>query len=186
MTRLTLHTANTAPEAAQPLLARSQAANGYLPNLIGVLAGAPLALEAYFTLGDINARGSFSVAQREVVQITAARLNGCDFCVAGHSALAVKKAGLPPAQVVALQRGQPTGDTALDALAQFTRALIDQRGAVSDDDLAAFFAAGHSQAQALEAVLGVSLATLCNYANVLAQSPVNPQLQPFRPGVLQA
>ncbi len=185
MTRLTLHTAATAPEAAQPLLARSQTANGYLPHLIGVLAGAPLALEAYFTLGDINGRSSFSVAQREVVQITAARLNGCEFCVAGHSALAVKKAGLPAAQVVALQNGQPTGDAALDALATFTTALIAARGAVSDTALQSFLAAGYSQAQALETVLGVSLATLCNFANVLAQSPVNPQLQAFRPGVLQ-
>jgi hypothetical protein len=35
-------------------------------------------------------------------------------------------------------------------------------------------------------VLGISLATLCNFANSLAQSPVNPQLEAFRPGVLAA
>ena len=35
--------------------------------------------------------------------------------------------------------------------------------------------------QALEVVLGISLATLCNFANSLAQSPVNPQLQPYLP-----
>jgi len=30
------------------------------------------------------------------------------------------------------------------------------------------------------------VATLCNFANALADSPVNPQLETFRPGVLQA
>ena len=64
--------------------------------------------------------------------------------------------------------------------------MIASRGAVADEALGAFLAAGFTQAQALEVVLGVSLATLCNFANVLAQSPVNPQLEAFRPGVLQA
>lgn len=186
MTRLTLHTADSAPEASRARVAASIAANGYLPNLIGVLAGAPTALEAYATLGEINARGSLSVAQREVVQIVAARLNGCEFCVAGHSALALKKAGLPPAQVVALQRGEPVGVAALDALAAFAAAVIGARGAVSDGALREFIAGGYSERQALEVVLGIALATLCNYANVLAQSPVNPQLEAFRPGMLQA
>ena len=33
----------------------------------------------------------------------------------------------------------------------------------------------------LASLLGISLATLCNFANSLAQSPVNPQLQPYLP-----
>jgi len=33
----------------------------------------------------------------------------------------------------------------------------------------------------VEVVLSISLATLCNFANSLAQSPVNPQLQPYLP-----
>lgn len=184
MTRLTLHTPETAPSASRHWIDKALANNGYLPNLIGVLANAPAALEAYFTIGDINANASLDLAEREVVQITAARLNGCEFCVAGHSALALKKAGLQIPQVVALQRGESTGEPRFDALAAFVAALITRRGAVADAELRDFLAAGYGEAQALEVVLGVSLATLCNYANVLAQSPVNPQLGPFRPGVL--
>ena len=56
---------------------------------------------------------------------------------------------------------------------------MENRGQVGDDDLKAFFAAGYSQQAALEVVLGVSLATLCNYANNLAQTPINPELQAF-------
>ena len=186
MTRLTLHTLETAPADSKPLVERSQQLNGYLPNLIGILANAPLALQTYVTVGEINGRASLSFAEREVVQITAARLHGCDFCVAGHSALAVRKVGLPTAQVVALQHGRHTGDARLDAVQAFVTAVIHTRGAVSDAEFASFRAAGYSEAQALEVVLGVSLATLCNFANTLAQSPVNPQLEAFRAGVLQA
>ena len=184
MTRLTLQTAETAPDASRQYIDKAISNNGFLPNLIGVLANAPVAIETYFTVGEINSRASLGLAEREVVQITAARLHACDYCVAGHSALAIRKAGLSAAQVVALQQGQPVGDARLDALASFTAAVIARRGNVDDAELEAFLAAGFDQQQALEVVLGVALATLCNFANVLARSPINPQLQPFRAGVL--
>lgn len=186
MSRLPLQTATTAPEASRPYVDRAITNNGFLPNLIGVLANAPSAVETYFTVGEINGRSSLNLAEREVVQITAASLHGCEFCVSGHSALALKKAGLDAAAIVALQQRGRTGLPRLDALADFTRAVIVSRGAVGDGELRAFTDAGFSQAQALEVVLGISLATLCNFANNLAQSEINPQLQAFRPGVLQA
>ena len=38
----------------------------------------------------------------------------------------------------------------------------------------------------LEVILGVSLATLCNFANNLAGTDINPQLQAFAPGALES
>lgn len=181
MTRLTLHTEASAPEASRALVARAAANNGFLPNLIGVLANSPQALETYLTVAQINAKGSLTLAEREVVQITAARIHGCDFCVAGHSAAASKQAGLDADTVIGLQRGQATGDARLDALRVFAEAVIATRGHVDDAALDAFRTAGYSEPQALDVVLGVSLATLCNFANSLARSPVNPQLQPYLP-----
>jgi len=186
MTRLTLHTLESAPQASRPDVERALANNGFLPNLIGILANSPIALETYLTVSGITARGSLNLAEREVVQITAARIHGCEFCVAGHTAAALKKAKLDPAAVAALQEGRDTGHARLDAARRFAEAVIARRGAVGDDELAAFRAAGYDQAQALEVVLGVSLATLCNFANSLARSPVNPELEAYRPGMLVA
>jgi AhpD family alkylhydroperoxidase len=182
MSRLTLHTLESAPAASQPFVERAIAANGYLPNLIGVLANAPVALETYLTVAGINARASLSLAERETVQITAARIHGCDFCVAGHTAVALKKAGIATDEVRALQQGKPLQDARLDTLRRFTEAAIATRGKVAQDDYAAFIAAGFNEAQALEVLLGISLATLCNFANSLAGTPVNPELQPFLEG----
>jgi uncharacterized peroxidase-related enzyme len=183
-TRLTLHTQESAPADSRAFVDKAIAANGFLPNLIGVLANAPLALETYLTVGAINARASLTLAEREVVQITAARIHGCDFCVAGHSAVALKKAGQSAETVRALQTGAATGDARLDAVAAFAAAVIARRGAVGDDTFNAFIAAGYDQQQALEVVLGISLATLCNFANSLAGTPVNPQLAPYLPGAV--
>ncbi|MCC7252490.1 carboxymuconolactone decarboxylase family protein [Hyphomicrobium sp.] len=180
MSRLPLQTIESAPEAAKAALTTAEKNNGYLPNLLAILANAPVALETYLTVSGINARSSLTLAERETVQITAASIHGCGFCVAGHTAIAYKKAGLDEATVEALRSGQPPADPKLGAVANFAKAVIATRGAVSDDALAAFKRAGYSDQAALEVVLGVSLATLCNFANNLGKPPLNPQLEPYR------
>ncbi|CAG9193570.1 Alkylhydroperoxidase [Paraburkholderia tropica] len=180
MSRLPLHTVESAPEASRPFLERSLAANGFLPNLVASLANAPVALETYLSVGEINGRSGLTLADREAVQITAAAIHGCGFCVAGHTAVALKKAQLAAPLVDALRTGRPSGDARLDAVADFTREVIATRGAVADAARAAFTAAGFSDANALEVILGVSLATLCNFANNFAQNELNPQLAGYR------
>ncbi|WP_312511401.1 carboxymuconolactone decarboxylase family protein [Massilia sp.] len=184
MSRLTLHTVDTAPEASRPFVEKALANNGFLPNLIGVLANSPQALQTYMTVSGINAETSLTLPEREVVQITAARIHGCDFCIAGHTAIALKKAQLPVDTVRALQQGQDTGDAKLDAVRVFSEAVIATRGNVAHEAYQAFLGAGYNEQQALEVVLGVSLATLCNFANSLAGSAINPQLQPFASGAI--
>ncbi|MHA7685640.1 carboxymuconolactone decarboxylase family protein [Cupriavidus sp. PET2-C1] len=180
MSRIPLQSAETAPEASRPLVARAIANNGYLPNLIAVLSNAPAALEAYLTVSEINSRGSLTLAEREVVQLTAATTHGCGFCVAGHTAIAVKKAKLDADTVGALRAQAALPEVRLEALADFTRAVISMRGAVPQDVFDAFLAAGFTVAQTLDVVLGVSLATLCNFGNSLAQTPLNPELDAYR------
>jgi alkylhydroperoxidase family enzyme len=92
----------------------------------------------------------------------------------------LKKAQIDPPVVDALRDGTPITDTRLAAVAAFTRAVIATRGAVADDALEAFLAAGFTDANTLEVVLGVSLATLCNFANNLARNELNPELAAYR------
>lgn len=179
MNRLTLHSLDTAPEASRERLQTAIRNNGFLPNLIGVLANAPVALETYQVVGGINARTGLSPEEREVVQITAAKLNGCDFCVAGHTALARKKLAMPEDIIEALRTTRALGDERLNTLARFTIDVMTNKGDVDDATLQALFDAGYTEANALEVVLGVSLATLCNYANNLAHTPINPELQAY-------
>lgn len=180
MSRLPLRTIEDAPEEARERLVAAEKNNGYLPNLLRVLANAPVALETYLTVGGINGRASLTLAEREAVQITAAATHGCGFCVAGHTAISYKKAGLEAGVVDALRAKTTVSDARLDAVARFTEAVIATRGAVSDEALAEFKTAGYNDQQALEVVLGVSLATLCNFANNLGQPPLNPQLESYR------
>lgn len=180
MSRFIIHTDTSAPEAARAGVQTALANNGYIPNLIGLLANAPTALETYQTVSGINARSSLSLQEREVVQLTAATTHGCTFCVAGHTAIAKNKAQLPERTIEALRLSQAIADPRLNALALFTLAVIQHRGRVDDAGFKDFLAAGFTHQQALEVVLGVSLATLCNFANNLAGTPLNPELEAYR------
>ncbi len=182
MARLTVNTLETAPEKAKERVEMVQKANGFIPNLIGVLANSPQALEMYQEVGKINSRSSLSPEEIEVVQITAAAHNGCDFCVAGHTKIGTLKLKMPENVLNALRTRTTIEDNAkYQALAQFTMQLIDKRGKVSDEELAAIKAAGYSEQNILDVVLGVALATLCNYANNVAQNDINPELQAYAP-----
>lgn len=179
MSRLTIHTSESAPDAARPRVQAVLSSNGYLPNLIGVLAGAPAALQTYQEVGAINRGTSLSAAEREVVQITAAVTNGCGFCAAGHTAITRKNNLLPADVVQALRNTAALSDPKLNQLARFTVAVMENKGNVPDAVLQEFQDAGYTQQQALEVVLGVSLATLCNYTNNLAHTPINAELQAY-------
>ena len=81
------------------------------------------------------------------------------FCVAGHT-----KAGTKlqmPENVLNALRGRTAieDNEKYQALAQFTMQLIDRRGKVSDDELAAVKAVGYSDQNILDVVMGVALAT---------------------------
>jgi len=180
MPRIPLQNPESAPERARPLLAQAIKNNGYLSNLLALLANAPSALEAYLTLGTLNAKGSLTFEEREVVQLVAATTHGCAFCVAGHSAIATNKLDMVPTQLEALRNGTTLDSSRLESLASFTRAVIRHRGRVPDAELRSFHDAGFSDANALDVVLGVSLATLCNFANNLGAPPLNEQLSAFR------
>lgn len=181
MARLTVHTVDSAPEAAKSRVEAALKNNGFLPNLIGVLANSPEALAFYQEVGKLNGNTTLTAGEREVVQIIAAKRNECGFCVAGHTKLATLKKLLSDEAIQAARAVNPAAfsDAKLAALAEFTIAVMEQKGAVSDQELQAFFDAGYSQQQSVEVVLGVALATLCNYTNNLAKTEINPELIDF-------
>lgn len=180
MARVTLQTLETAPQDAQPFLQNALKNSGFIPNLLAVLANAPAALETYVTVSAINGKASLGLAEREVIQLIAATTHGCSFCVAGHTAVAQNKAKLPPEVVEALRARGELPNARYEAIAAFTRAVIATRGNVSDAEYQAFKDAGFEEGQALEVILGVSLATLCNFANSFAHTPLNPELERYR------
>jgi uncharacterized peroxidase-related enzyme len=163
----------TAPEPARAALLASKQKFGAIPKPLAHYALSPIFLRQALSGLDAFERSSFSKIEREVLAMTMGRVNGCSFCVALHRrVLASMKAS--PEIVSALVEGSPLGDARLEALRTFLLALLEARGAVAPEALAAFLNAGFSHAQALEAVLGVATYTLTTFANRLIESSEAP------------
>lgn len=176
MTQFVFHTPETAREPAAASLAAIKQRLGFVPNLYAGLAEAPAALQGYLTLAEIYGKTSLSAPEQQVVLLAISAENGCDFCVAAHSMLAQKVARLDEANLSALRQGAALPDARLNALANFARAVVRERGDVQGPALEAFLAAGFSQAQVLEVILGASLKTLSNYGNHVLGTALNPEL----------
>lgn len=172
-----VHSVETAPAAASEALSSAAKAFGFVPNLYGVMAAAPPLLEAYQTLGRLFDRTSFTTTERQIVMLATSYENGCEYCVAAHSAIAGMQQ-VPAAVVEALRTGQPIADPKLEALRRFTAAVTTTRARPSEADTIAFVAAGYTPAQALEVVLGVGMKTLSNYTNHIANTPLDAAFAP--------
>lgn len=176
MSQFKLHTAETAPEAAQPLIKKSNAAFGMLPNLHAVMAEAPTLLEGYQVLHELFQKTSFNAEELTVVWQSINVEHSCHYCVPAHSAIAASMK-VDDAIVDALVNKKPLENEKLEVLRETTLALVKNRGVLSEQALNKFFDAGYAQQQVLEIVLGISQKVMSNYTNHLADTPVD---QPFK------
>ena len=169
-------TIESAPTAAQPFLKGAQNAFGFVPNLLGTFAHAPATLEGYMGLSAAFGKTSFSPTEQQVVALTASVDNECTYCVAAHTTIGQMQK-IDAAVLSALRANQALPDAKLEALRQFTKALLNKRGWTSEADREAFFEAGYRPEQALEVVLGVAMKILSNYTNHLAEPPLDAAFQ---------
>lgn len=171
--KLNQQTIESAPEASRPLLEGAEASFGFIPNLLATFANAPAALEGYLSVAGAFGKASLSAAEQEIVTIAVSAENGCRYCVAGHTTIGQMKK-VDAAVLEALRDGSTLSDPKHEALREFALAVVRDRGWVSEQKQQAFFDAGYTPAQALEVVLGVTMKTLSNYTNHLAETPLDP------------
>jgi alkylhydroperoxidase family enzyme len=176
MSSFTLHDANSAPEAAKPLLEKSQKAFGMVPGLHAVMAEAPGLLEGYQTLHNLFLNSSFDAEEQTVVWQTINVEHACHYCVPAHTGIA-KSMKVSDDISDALRDETPLPSAKLEALRDFTLAMLRQRGELSAEQLQAFHAAGYNQRHVLEIILGLSQKVMSNYTNHIAQTPVD---EPFK------
>ncbi|MBU6529307.1 carboxymuconolactone decarboxylase family protein (plasmid) [Methylocystis sp. MJC1] len=77
-----VYNANTAPEAARAALTTIEKGFGFIPNMLGAMAGAPAVLEAYQTGGALFDKTSLNATERQIVMLTTSAENGCEYCMA--------------------------------------------------------------------------------------------------------
>lgn len=178
MSQFQIHTAETAPEESKDIMEKVNEKYGFTPNLIGELAESPAAVKAYTAVADAFSNSSLSPVEQQVVLLTTSFENKCHYCMAAHSTVA-GMVEMPEDVLRALRDGEAiASDPKLEALRQFTRRVVTERGWVEDADVQRFLDAGYSRENLLDVLAGVTQKTLSNYANHIAETPVDEQFQP--------
>src|SRR5262245_30024660 len=144
---------------------------GKVPNALKTMAQAPALLDGYLALGGALRQGVLAAIVREQIALYVAESNGCEYCLSAHS-LSGKHAGLTPQQIIAARMGE-ADDPKAQAILQLVKNLMERRGDLSDEQVAAARQAGLSDAELGEVVGNVALNTLTNYLNQLARTEVD-------------
>lgn len=178
MTEFTLHDKQSAPAESQPLLDNSVEAFGMVPGLHAVMAEAPGLLEAYQRLHQLFLDSSFNDEEVTVVWQTINVEHACHYCVPAHTGIA-KSMQVDEAITEALRNETPLPTARLEALRDFTLAVVRGRGHVDDATVQEFLDMGFTRRQVLEVVLGCAQKVMSNYTNHIADTPIDKPFQKF-------
>lgn len=164
MTRIPVHTVDSAPEASRDSLKGLEAKFGKVLNIHGAMAHSPVVLDAYASLQhSITELGTFDGRTREAIALTVAAIDQCSYCQAAHTA-GGKAAGLSEADTLDARRAT-SSDPKLAALLTLVKEQMTDLGNVSDAAWQAALDAGWTDAQLAESTVVVALNVFTNFFN---------------------
>jgi uncharacterized peroxidase-related enzyme len=143
---------------------------GMVPNLYATLAHSENALGSYLAFQ--NAKSSLSAKAREVVNLAVSQVNECAYCLAAHTVIG-GMVGFKPEQIIEIRGGSASFDAKLDALARLTRNTVQNRGHADQSLVDAFFAAGWTKENLVDAIVVIGDKTVTNYLHATTKVPVD-------------
>ncbi len=173
MSRLPVHTVDSAPEASRDALRALEAKVGKVLNIYGGMAHSPAVLHAYVALNQaITEHSSLDAATREAIALAVGAVNDCGYCQAAHTMVG-RGAGLGDDQMLQIRRGDIEGDGRLAAIVAVAREAATDVGAVSDTTWQAALDAGWSDTELSDAFASVAANLFTNYFNHFADTELD-------------
>ena len=161
-----------APADSVKWLEKAEENFGMIPNVEKVMALSPQLLAGYTFMWDEFNTTTLNEQERQIVYLTANYENECNYCVPWHTILA-EQSGLSSADIEELRSGGELSNQKQNALSEFTRSMIANRGKISHRQMQMFIDAGYTNQHALEVILGLSVKLISNYTNSIAGTPLD-------------
>lgn len=174
MKTISVPTREQVSPANQTLFDNLTKAIGTVPNLYAVYAHSENALGTYLALS--GAKTSLRPKEKEVVNLVVSQVNGCDYCLAAHTAIS-KLQGFTDDQILEIRRASISFDSKLDALAKLAKSITENKGHADEQVVENFYAAGYNEGSLIDVVMVVGDKTITNYIYALTGIPVDfPQI----------
>ncbi|MCI4668202.1 MAG: carboxymuconolactone decarboxylase family protein [Bacteroidia bacterium] len=177
MSRLTALNPDTATGKSKELFDGIQSKLGMVPNMMRTIGNSPAALEGYLGLSGALSNGSLGGKLGELLALTIAEENSCDYCLSAHAFIGEKMLRIDQTTIQAARQAR-NEDEKIEAALTFAQTLIQKNGRVNNDDVQAVKDAGYTEGEIGEIVAHVALNVFTNYFNNTANTEIDfPVLQ---------
>jgi AhpD family alkylhydroperoxidase len=148
---------------------------GYVPNLYLNFSHSSNAWEGYMALQENNGNDSFTMLERDAIQIVVSGANKSEQCLAVHSKFALEM-GYTLEEVKLLQSGRHT-DSKLNSLVLLAKEIVKRKGKATKEAKKDFYAQGFTNQHLVDLVMMIADKTIMNYLeNLLPTEKQYPQI----------
>ena len=159
---------------SQEIFNKTEKGLGFVPNMYVKMGNNAALLDAYtYSYNSFRANSGFTPVEQEVVFLSVAYENNCEYCMAAHSFVGDVMTKVPTEVTNAIRDGKQIPDVKLAALSKLTRSLTANRGIVPQGEIDEFLAAGYSETNVLGIIAGIGVKTLSNYSNHITNPEVD-------------
>lgn len=144
---------------------------GKVPNLYAAMGYSEFALKAFLDFEETLYKGVFTPKEREAVALIVSEINGCAYCLAGHTIAAIKR-GFTKEETLAIRKGE-TNDPRLKAIVRLAASMSRNKGHAEESTLDAFYAAGFDEGALMELVGLVTVRVFTNYVFAVTGVPID-------------
>ncbi len=145
---------------------------GMVPNMMRTMGNSPAVLDGYLSFSGALGTSSLGAKLGELIALTVANANHCEYCNAAHTFIGEKLAGIDTTSIE-LAKEAKSNDAKIQAALTFAKALVIKKGKVTDADLDAVKKAGYDDAALAEIIAHVALNIFTNYFNNTAATVVD-------------
>ncbi|WP_291131677.1 carboxymuconolactone decarboxylase family protein [Flavobacterium sp. UBA7682] len=150
---------------------------GMVPNMMRTMGNSPAVLNGYLSLSGALNESSIGGKLNELLALTVANANGCEYCNAAHTFIGGQLLKIDSHTIEDARFGT-SHDEKTNAALQFAKTVIATKGHVESAAIENVKAAGFNDAQIAEIVGAVALNIFTNYFNNVAKTVVDfPQVE---------
>ncbi len=154
----------------QAIFDNLKSALSFVPNLYATIAYSTNTLGNYLQFQ--NGKTLLSKKEKEVVNLVVSQVNGCEHCLAAHTAIG-KMNGFTDEQILEIRGGSATFNVKVDALAKLTKEISRTKGRINEAYLEQFYAAGYTNETLVDVIAAIGDKVIMNYLHNLTQVPVD-------------
>lgn len=165
------------PQKSVEILKDTEKKMGFVPNMYQMMAPNVALLDGYLqAYNSFRSNSGFDSVEQEVIFLSVAYANSCEYCMSVHSFVADQWSKVPMEVTDAIRDGIEVPDKKLNMLSKITKAMTQTRGNISQEEVDKFIELGYTPAHLLGIIAGIAIKTMSNYSNHLTHPALD---EPF-------